>query len=88
MERAVEHVSGTVTREHAAGAVGAVRAGRQAEDQQMRLGVAETWDGTAPIFPLAVGAPLHLGDVGTVLPKTRAEAAIDDLPLKQFEHRG
>src|SRR5208337_2801576 len=66
MEDAVEDVAGFIAGEHAAGTVGAVGAGREAEDETGCRGIAERGHGTAPILPVAPGAALHLGDAGGV----------------------
>ena len=88
MQSAVEHGAGAVAGEHTAGAVGPVGAGRQAEDQDARLGIAEGGHRFPPIFPVPVSTPLHLRDPGGILSQTRAAVAIDDLVLKNVEQNG
>ena len=41
IKRAIEKIAGTVSREHPAGAIAAVRRGRKADDQQARARIAE-----------------------------------------------
>ena len=59
----------------------------KAYDQDPGLGVAKTWDWTAPVFPIAVSEPLYFGDVLPVSDESRAAGAGDDLCLQNSELR-
>lgn len=52
VERAVEPVSASVAREHAARSIGAVRRGGEADDEPVGAWVAEIGDRAAPIAPI------------------------------------
>ena len=74
-----EHeVAGAVAGEGSAGAIGAMRAGRESKDEQACLFVTESGDRAAPIDLIAVGAPPGFGDGTTVGPETGATFAGDD----------
>src|SRR6266566_4477292 len=60
VQRLVQPVAARVPREHPAGAVRAVRRGRQAHDQEPRARVTEGGDGPTPIVPL--------GELGLLIP--------------------
>ena len=69
MKRRHEEVAGAagaVAGEHAARAVGAVRGGREAEQQEPRGRIAEAGHGTAPVDLIAVRALLLDGDAAAV----------------------
>lgn len=79
VEGAEEEVAGAVAGEDAAGAVGAVGSGGEAEDEDARGGVAEAGDGAAPIGLGLVGAALDFGDVLAVLAQAGTEVAGGDV---------
>ena len=79
VEDAVQDVAGAIAGEHAAGAVGSVGAGREAEDENGRGGIAKRRDGTAPILPVAVGAALELRDFRRMPAQAGAAGAGCDL---------
>ena len=71
----VEEVARGVPGEHAAGAVRAVRAGREADEQHARRRVAEPRHRSAPVGVASVRAALGAGDGLAVLEQPRAAAA-------------
>src|SRR5207237_693873 len=77
--------AGAITREHASRAVGAVCGGRQSQDQQAGLWIAEAGNGLSPIRPVAIGAPLYGRDLPAVSHQPRTSLASDDLRLKYFK---
>ena len=81
VHRRHQEQAGAIAGEHPAGAVGAVRAGRQADDQQARLGIAEAGQRAAPVGLVAIRGALHRRDVGAVRPQPRAPRARDDLAM-------
>ena len=82
VEDLVEDVAGAVAGEHAAGAVGAVGAGSEAEDEDAGVRVAEGGDGSSPIGLIAVGAALELRDFGSMGAETGTALAGNDLLLE------
>ena len=63
MQGAVEPLAGAIAGEDAAGAVGAVGAGREADDDEARGGIAEAGDGAGPVGVGGVGGALVATDV-------------------------
>ena len=78
----IEDVAGPVAGEHAAGAVGAVGSGSEAENQHAGARVAEGWHGAAPIDLVAVGPPLEFRDFRSMGAQARAAPALDDFLLE------
>jgi hypothetical protein len=78
VHRVHEEVAGSVAREHAAGAVGAVRRWRETENQYACSWIAEPWHGTSPVGVLTVGSLLVSGDPGAVVAEPIAAVAGDD----------
>jgi len=74
----VHEVAGAVAGEVAAGAVGAVRTGGEADDEHAGIGVAEAGDRTRPVGLVAVGGTAVLADAGAVLAQAGAEFARND----------
>lgn len=58
---AIEKLPGTIPGKYAPGAVRAVRAGRQTDDQQTRVQRPERRNRTAPVGLFGISAPLHCG---------------------------
>ena len=81
----VEEGAGAVTGERAAGAVGAVGTGGQAQEEDAGSLVAEAGDGAGPILVVAVGAAFFAGDGIAVCAEARAALAGDDLLVEQGE---
>ncbi len=80
-----EEVAGAVAGEDAAGAVGSVGAGGEADDDEAGGGIAEGGDGAAPVGLVAVSAALDFGDVAAVIAEARALLAVDDLALEGLQ---
>ena len=81
-----EHeVAGSISGERPSGAVGAMRARRQAQDQNPGLGIAESRHRLAPVFPVEIGAAFFAGDLLPVLDQTRTESAGDNFAFKDVE---
>src|SRR5580704_17718543 len=74
--------------EHAASAIGAVGGGSKAEDDELRVGVAEAGYGLAPVVPFAEGAALHLGNFLSIDDQAWTFAAADDLGVEFGEFGG
>jgi hypothetical protein len=83
VERGEEKVTRAVTGEEAAGPVGAVGGGGEAEDDDPCCRVAEAGDGTAPVGLARVGGPLLAGDLLAPGDEPRAAPARDDLALQR-----
>ena len=81
VERPHQEVAGAeraIAGENPARPVGAVRGGREAEDQQSRVRIAEAGHRTAPIDVILVCAALGVSYLGAVAPKAWAAVAGDD----------
>ncbi len=88
VESAEEKIAGAVAGEDAAGAVGTVGSGGEAEDEEAGGGVAEAGDGAAPVGLRLVGAAFDYGDVGAVFAETGALVTGDDFSGERTEgHR-
>ena len=85
VEGLVEEIAGAVASEDAAGAVGAVCTGGEADDDEAGFGIAERGDGAAPVDFVAVGAALGLGDGLAVFAEAGALVAVDDLFLEVLQ---
>ena len=78
VESLVEKIARAVAGENSSGAVASVSGGGEAQDEQLRAGIAESGDAASPIVPVAVGAALFAGNPLAVGDKTRALAAGGD----------
>ena len=85
VQRGEQEVARAVAGEDAAGAVGAVRGRRQAEDQHARRRVAEAGDRAAPVVPVAERRALLARDELAPLDEPRAGAAGRDLGFERLE---
>jgi len=85
VESGIEKIAGAVAGEDAAGAIAAVGGGGEAENQELRVGIAEAGDGFAPVGPIAKGAAFFLRDFFTVNDEARAFAAGDDFFVQDME---
>lgn len=85
VKRGVEKVAGLVAGEHAAGAVGSVSAGGEADDEKAGVRIAESGDRFTPIVFVAVGAPFRFRNGGAVCAEARTEAAVDDVLVQDLE---
>ena len=88
VEHGKQKVARAVAGEGPAGAVGAVRAGREAQGKHAGMLVAEGGDGFAPVLPIGIGAAAHAGHFGAILAQARAAIAGDDLCIQGFECSG
>jgi hypothetical protein len=79
VERGEEEVAGAISGEVAAGAVGPVGGGGQAEDDHPGVWVPEPRYGTAPVIFGGVGGLFLAGDLFAPLDEARAAPAGDDL---------
>lgn len=67
VEDGIHEVSGTVAGERAAGAVGSVGAGGEAEDEDAGVAVAESGNGPCPVLLITVGFTASLADSTAVV---------------------
>ena len=74
----VHEVAGAIAGEGAAGAVGSVGAGGEAEDEDASARVAEAGHGAGPVGLVLVGTAFGLADAAAVCAKTGAAFAGDD----------
>ena len=74
----IHEVAGAVAGEGAAGAVGSVGAGGEAEDEDAGAGIAEAGDGAGPVGLVLVGAAFGFADAAAVVAKPGAAFAGDD----------
>jgi hypothetical protein len=82
VEDGVHEFSGGVAGERAAGAVGAVGSGCEAEDDDPGLRVSEAGDGLAPVVVVFVSAPFIASDGFTVDDQSGAAGAGDDFGVE------
>ena len=88
VKHAVQEISGTIAGEDAAGAVGAVRGGRETNDQEPGPAGAEGRNRFTPVLLIAVGAALYLGHMAAVVDEPRTLLAGYDLRLQNVEAGG
>ena len=88
MHRGIEEVSRAVPGEDAARAVRAVRARRQADDEDARLGIAEAGHRPPPVVPVAEAGDLVAGNPLAPRDEPRTRAAGDDGAVKDAEAPG
>jgi len=62
MELRVQEISRAVPGEHAPGAVGAMRGGRESDDDETSIGIAKGRHGASPVGPIAIRAALGARD--------------------------
>lgn len=74
----IEKIPGAVSGEHAPGAIRAVRCGSESKNHDLRLRVAEPWDGLAPVLPFAIRAALFARDFFPVFHEAVTFAASDN----------
>ena len=79
MHRSVEPLARAVAGEHPTGAVGAVRCGREADDDDVRARVAEPGHGPAPVVVVAERRSLLRGDLLAPRDQSWAGPTRDDL---------
>ena len=73
----IEKIAGAIASEDAAGAIAAVSGGGEPQNKELRVRIAESGDGFAPVGPIAKGAALFLGNFFAVDDETQAFAAGD-----------
>lgn len=82
IERAVEKFTGTISGKHATGTVSSVGAGREANDEEAGVRIAERGHRFAPVLPVVPGAAFGHGYSAAMVGETRTFFARDDLPGK------
>ncbi len=87
VERLVQPAPARVAGEELAGAVGAVRGGRQADDQQARPLVAQAGDGSSPVLLAGKLALPDPSDRTTVCAEARTSFTFDDGLRERGERR-
>jgi len=88
VEDGVHEIAGAVAGEDAAGAVGAVRSGGQAEDVDAGGGVSEAGDGTAPVGLVLIGAAFGAGDALAIGAQAGALLAGGDVLVELLQNGG
>jgi len=88
VQRLVQPAAARVTREHAAGAVRAVRRGREPDDEQSCPRVAEAGHGLPPVGPVPKLALLFVGDAAAVDAEPGTALAGDDGAVHGPERAG
>ncbi len=78
MEDGVHEVAGAVSGEGAAGSVGAVGSGGEAEDEDACARISEAGNGARPVDVILVSAAPGFADVRSVFAQAGAELATDD----------
>ena len=82
---AVQEVAGTVSRKHAARAVGAMGSGGKSEEKDAGVRIAERGHGPAPVGFVLVGSSLYDSHVSTMVDQAAAQRAIRDFGLEQLQ---
>ena len=88
VEDRVHEVAGAVTGEGAAGAVGSVSSGSEADDEDSSAGVAETGDRARPVGLVLVGTAFGFADTLAVSAKAGAAFAGNDGLMNLLEKLG
>lgn len=78
MQNGIHEVARAIAGEGPPSAIGAVRAGCEAEDEYPRARIAKAGDGARPVVLIAVGCAPGLANAGTVLAQPRTKLAGDD----------
>ena len=85
MKHGIEEVSGTIAGEGPSGAVGAMCARCQTDDDDARRRVTKGWDRTTPVLPFAPLTTALAGNLSAVMTQARAEFAGEDLLIERIE---
>ena len=85
VQRCVEKISAAISCEDSSRAIRSMRRGSQAQNKKLRLRIAESRHGLAPIVPVAKRASLHARDFFAILHKSRALSARDDLIVQNVQ---
>src|SRR5271168_218586 len=88
VEPRIEEVAGAISRENSSGTIAAVRCGRETQDQQLRLRIAEAGNGAPPVVFVAESAPFFPRCFFAVRHQTRTLAAGDDLLVQDAQLGG
>jgi len=83
MERAVEIIAGTVSREHTSRTVSAMRRGRKPQNQKPRVRIAERGNRFAPIIPITPRPTLYLRYLPAISGESFTAIAGNDLLIQQ-----
>jgi len=81
----IEEVAGAVAGEHAAGPIGAMRAGRKADQEHAGVRIAKSGHWPGPIILIAVGATFHASDLLAIFDQPGALPASDDLAIQDLK---
>ena len=81
----IEEVAGAVAGEHAPGPIGAVRAGREADQEHAGAGIAEAGHWFGPIILVAVGATFYASDFLAVFNQARTSPASNNLAIQDLK---
>jgi len=87
VQHGIHEVAGSVAGEGASGAIGAVSAGSEAHDQDAGQRIAESGNGLAPVFPVAIRTALLAGDLLTIANQARTASAGDHVPVENGKPR-
>ena len=82
MKLRVQEISGAVPGEHPPGAVGAMRGGRESDDDEAGFRIAKGRHGASPVGPIAIRAALDARDFLAVTHQARTLAAFRDFAFE------
>jgi len=85
VESCIEKIAGAISGEDSAGAIAAVGGGGESENEELRVRIAETGDGLAPVGPIEEGAAFFLRNFFAVNDEARAFAAGHDFLIENSE---
>ena len=85
MQRCVQPIAAAITGKHAPGAIGAVRGGREADDEQARMWVAEAGYRPAPVGVFTEAAGWFVGRRLAMCHEPAASTAVTDGPVERFD---
>ena len=85
VQHAIEKMTGAIAGERAAGAIGAMRARRQAENQHPRVHIAKARYWLGPIVAIAIGAALLAPDLLAIFTQPRTAGAGDEFAIQLNE---
>jgi hypothetical protein len=87
VQHGIHEIAGSVAGERASGAIGAVSAGSESHDQNAGQRIAESGNGLAPVFPVAIGTALLAGDLLAISDQTGAASAGDHVLVENGKPR-
>jgi len=88
VQHAIQEVAGAVAGERASSAIGAMRAGSEAENQDAGPRVAPAGNGPCPVVPFAIGAAFFPPELLAIVHQSRAAGASGDLCIEPDEGGG